>query len=437
MATTEKFTQQLAPSAPTSSTISSSSALSSPTASSTPVVAAAPPSTPAVAAAPMPVVSLGEFNISSVAFNGYKAESVITGGASGKDSGVVASGTHVALKKGDGKSFKCIVLSSKTWGSPNVGVYIDIPLSGVPIERLLVATLIEYNFQKMINKLYHTDLHGIFNPRMRSDGAEYFNVYYTIAEDGFPSEVKVNFTVVPRKVGSLTAKLLAKACISPAASDLASPELIAFERNREALAWAVKKAIGVLNSAPVICVIGGRKKSISRTALEKFENTFKKNFNPPAISGGSPLKTPHSLLDTVSVLLYDVGKLKHASSKAVVAQVLSIHGHVYYDGKHIGLFCLPDYTKYAFRSIKKVLGNEGRLLAALGWFAKTSKKDPIGGDSMQTLISISAVGNGLPITIVDEILKETVTPAVIAKEVAALNYVPKIFSTEKHAADAE
>jgi hypothetical protein len=128
------------------------------------------------------------------------------------------------------------------------------------------------------------------------------------------------------------------------------------------------------------------------------------------------------------VLLYDVSKLKYASSKAVVAQALSVHGHVSHtDTKHIGTFCTPDYIKYAARVSKRVLSNDNKIQVAMNWLARKSAKDPLGGDSFQTLIAISAIGNGLPIHMASNILAENTTPAVLAKEVASLDYTPLFF----------
>jgi len=392
----------------------------------------AQPSGQASATTPVAASPLGEFNVNSVAFDAYQNTVVVGGATSDKASDVPKAGVWTSLSKGDGKTFKCLILGSKTWGSPNVGVFIDIPLSGTPGERLLVGSLIVYNFQKLLSKLYHMDIYGTFNARMRADGAEYFNVFYTIAEDGIPSEVKVSFTAIPRKAGSLTGKLLGRVLFAPPASDLSMPDLAAFERDQDSLHWAAKKAFALLATAPILCMIGGKKRSIAKNALDKFENSYKKNCKPPTITGGSAPKGIGNLLEMVHPFLYDVRKLKHVSAHAIIAQALSVHGHVYADGKSIGTFCTPDYVKYAVRATKKVLNSEAKIYTALKWFERASKKDPIGGDSMQMLIAISAVGNGLAISMAKEILGEKdVTVEKLAKEVAALTYEAVVYQPKE------
>jgi hypothetical protein len=184
---------------------------------------------------------------------------------------LLSTGAKFTLSVAGSKGISTVALLSRVWPSADVGIYVDIPVSGTPQSRMLVGRYGVYAIEKAALKLYRTADYGVFNPRMGKDGVCAIEVRHNTASDGAPTNVRVELTAKSHKVGQVLGNLLSKAQFTPPAADLHTPILACFPRDVGVLHWVAQKFYETLNNHARIALVGGKRTSIKSVVKEKFE----------------------------------------------------------------------------------------------------------------------------------------------------------------------
>jgi len=341
-----------------------------------------------------------------------------------KEAKNVESGKRLSFPVGGSRGG--LVLLSKLWPSANVGVFIDIPVTGTPNGRMLIGRYGVYAIEKAVAKLYHSDDFGVFNPRMGKDGIENIEAHHNIISDGAPTVVRVQFSAKPHKVGGVAAAILAKCQFTPSASDMSKPFLAPFPRDLSVLYWAAQRFYESIKSAASICIIGGKKASVKDTIEEKFATKYSKKYSPPDLKGATAPKGEGVTMPDMFAFEFPVSP----ATATVMAHVMSGHGIVWVDGGKIGLTIEPDYMRYAKRVVSSILSNPNRASMTLSWYERQAKRDPVNGNSLPTVLAMAGVACGLPASFATQILSLSSVP-VLSTAKAVASAAEKIHLTEK------
>jgi hypothetical protein len=330
----------------------------------------------------------------------------------------VTSGTSINFES----KLKGLVLLSKVWGSANVGIFVDVPVSGTPLQRMLIARYGLYAFEKASGKMFNTQSLGIFNYRMRKEGINDISAMHSISSDGAPTSIRVVMTAKPHRAGVMLGNLMTKVFFSPAVGDLTTPLLAGFPRDKPILLWAAQKFLEALPSAQ-ICIIGSKGASVKESFKAKFDKAYAKKKDPDLSGGKAPSITGE---DAEKVLMKDSCAVEYATkgapvSLAIMAQAMSGYGIVGMHGDTITLSADPDYGKYAVRMSKATLTNANKVSAVVRMYERLAEKDKVSGASFPTIMAIAGISSGLPIAVGKKILASgPVKAAAIATEISKI-----------------
>lgn len=308
------------------------------------------------------------------------------------------SGEAVTLTASGTKTARGKVILTKTWTSPDVGVFIDFPLEGSPQQRTVIGAYAMYALCKTAKKLYRLYEYGSYNPRMKRDGVSCIETMAPVETDGAPSRARLEMMVKGTKAGQLLGALLAKSCFSPPTSDLSQPELSCIGRDPGVLMWAAKQYNSLVEGAGFsVMIVGGKRTSVRKNMMEKFKTTFDKKLSAPSITGATApkevtLKPEHSM----------PFKAPSGASLVAVAHVLSGFGNVWQSGSKVGVCIPPEDQKISGRQILKLFRNGNKSAAAMLWYERISARDKIG--TLGSALAAAAVGVGLPVETAEKML---------------------------------
>lgn len=312
----------------------------------------------------------------------------------------LATGTTVNL----GSKMKALVLLSKVWASTNVGVYLDIPIAGTPLQRYYISRYALYAFEKTAVKLFNAQSLGAFNYRMRKDGIEDFVVRCPIGSDGAPVAVRAHLTAKSHRVGVVLGNLLAKISFQPAVGDLSTPYLLDLPRDKEVLLWTAQKFLESLSKADV-ALIGGKVASVKESVKTKFDKAFAKATSPDLKGAKAPASDPdHKLMK--EALAFEYKAKLSPSALVVAAQAMSGHGVVGYHGDSLTLCTDPHCAKYAWKASNATLSNLNKSAGTVRLYERIAAKDKASGMSLQTALSIAGIACGLPVEVGRKLLSE-------------------------------
>ena len=317
----------------------------------------------------------------------------------------LASGSNLEFASG----LKGLVLISKVWALSDVGLFVDIPLIGKPLQRVLVARYCMYAFEKASAKMFNSQSLGAFNYRMRKDGIDCVSVTHSIGTDGAPISSRVMLNAKPHRAGTVLGNLLAKVYFAPTASDLTAPLLAEFRRDKAMLMWAGKKFLEAL-SLSTICVIGSKKGSVKASFVTKFNKVFAKAPKIEMENGPSPTMKPEeieAMLVKGNIAAEYETKGEPLGVAAIVAQVASGYGVVGIQDSIIALSTEPELTKYAARKCRSVLESASKVIAIVRMYERLAERDKLNAKPMQVILAIVGVASGLPMAVGKKILSET------------------------------
>lgn len=330
----------------------------------------------------------------------------------------LTTGKKVSLKAGP-KTLSATVMLSKVWYSTNVGIFIDIAISGTPYMRMLMAKYGVYAVEKAAMILYKTAEHGLFNPRLGANGIEAVEVCHDTASDGAPTNVRIAFTAKPHKAANVIASILAKMQFAPPSGDLATALLAGFPRDVENLQYVAQKFYEAFATHTSVALIGGKRTSVRADIPSKFEKKFDKVYSKPDYGKATAPKSDDEALAAMKagVATFSIS-ISSPAGAVLVSHALSHHGTLGMDGKSITLATAPEYIAYARRKAGKILTNENKMGALLAEYKKLSSKDPLSENNIAVEMAIGGIVNGLPISdMLDVLALKGIAPAAVIKAV--------------------
>jgi len=328
----------------------------------------------------------------------------------------LSSGTK--LKLAPMKS-PAIVLLSQVWSSPNVGIFIDVPIVGKPADRLLIGQYGAYAVEKASEKIYRSSSYGIFNPRMGKDGVECIEAYHDVASDGAPTNLRISLTAKSFKIGAVLANVLAKMQFEPPVSDLSSPLLCLFPRDDQVLRTIASKFCDALLHAS-IAMVGGKKASFRDDIEKKFAAKYAKNYGKPNFGKAAAAASASAvqLMPEMHAFKMDIGA-NHQAAAVIIAHIFSHFGTVGEVGNAITLTMEKEGAYYAHRMTANALSNISRVTGMLVWYSNKASRDKLNDASFATVLCIAGIACGLPIDRMIEILSaKTLDIPSIAKQVS-------------------
>lgn len=342
----------------------------------------------------------------------------------------LTSGTKLAFKLGAAKKIPVIALLSRIWPSLNVGVFIDVPMTGTPQMRVLMGRYGVYAVEKAAQKLYRSADFGVFNPKEGKDGIDSIEAKHNIASDGAPTNLRIQLTVKPHKLGTVLASFLSRLQFEPPSSDLSSSLLCGFPKDIAVLHGVAQHFYDELNNRATIAIIGGKKASIKGSIAEKFEKKFEKAYKKPNLGKTSQANQVELMPYSFSAKLRSINTF----ASVIVAHALSHYGTVCDAGNAIELTTDPDYVYYAHKMSANILSSINRASLMLSWYQKESIKDEVNGKSIGTIFAIAAIAVGLRITTAIELLPiSTLNIPAVAKDVASAGMALKELKIAKPA----
>lgn len=319
------------------------------------------------------------------------------------------------------KGMMAHVLLSKVWTCPDVGVFIDIPITGTPRARSALGDYVQYAVEKTAARLYATNQFGVFNPKMGKAGLHEIQAFADCAGDGAPTSVRITFHVKPHRAGGVLGAFVHKLCFAPPASDRSTVFLSSFP-DTTSMEWAAKNFIDILLNRSHVCFIGGKKASVKPTIIEKFEAKFKRKadgkskLEVPKFKPSVALSQSYTLPPDCKAFGYS---FDNPIATAIAAHTLSSFGHVGISGKQVSA-CIHISDESRVRRISKAnIGNQHKNAVAITLYEKLTAKDAIGENSIQNAIAIGAIASGLPIMFSLSILKSAKPDAVKLGEAIA------------------
>lgn len=296
------------------------------------------------------------------------------------------------------KGINGLVLISKAWKKCNVGVYLDIPLSGSPQVRLAVGGFGIYALERSMQKVFNNNQFGAFNIRMMSEGMDFFEIEMDAGEDGSPKKIRMSFNVKPHKIGQVLGKIIGRAIFKPPVSDLRSPYLSFFPRDEDNLMWAANQFYKALESATVALI--WKNANVKKVLVEKFDSNFKKSKQDVKIPTGKPVKD----LEIKSELVGPSFTIADPVVRVIVAQGLSNFGCVWVEKDKIGMTLSNLPLKSVTKILKSTIGNENRVNMAISRYQVIANRDE--GKSIGVVLAIIGLASGLSVADIKPLLKE-------------------------------
>jgi hypothetical protein len=320
-----------------------------------------------------------------------------------KPAKAVSSGSKMTFKLASAKKVPVIALLSKIWSSANVGIFIDVPITGTPQTRMLMGCYGVYAVEKAAQKIFKSADYGIFNPQMRKFGIEMIEGRHNISSDGAPTNLRIELTAKSHKVGTVLASLLAKMQFEPPTSDLSSLLLSRFPKDLSVLQGIAQKFYEELNNHSMIALIGGKRASVNESVAEKFDHKFEVAYRKPEFGKTSGPSGQIDLMPEMHAFGLKIAAGNPAAA-IVTAHALSRHGTVWQTGNVVELTADPEYAYYARRLSINFLANMNRTSMMLAWYQKQADTDVVNEKSVSTVLAIAGIACGLPIASMIEVL---------------------------------